>query len=91
MHDWWILLSAMRENANVLYIDLPLVAYRQHSGNVFGYKKNNILILVMRLLFKIPRYISNVKKAHEQSKQFYNQSVLRYFIKLVIYQVKMNF
>ena len=91
MHDWWILLSAMQENTTVIYIDLPLVEYRQHSGNVFGYKKNNILILVMRLLFKIPRYISNVKKAHEQSKQFYNQSVLRYFIKLVIYQVKMNF
>ena len=90
MHDWWILLSAMRENANVLYIDLPLVAYRQHSGNVFGYKKNNILILVMRLLFKIPHYISNVKKAYKQSKQFFDQSLLKYFIKLVIYQVKMN-
>ena len=90
MHDWWILLSAMQENTIVLYIDLPLVAYRQHSGNFFGYKKNNVLILVMRLLFKIPSYISNVKKAYEQSKQFYNQSVLKYFIKLVIYQVKMN-
>jgi glycosyltransferase involved in cell wall biosynthesis len=90
MHDWWILLSAMQENTTVLYIDLPLVAYRQHSGNVLGYKKNNVLILVIRLLFKIPRYISNVKKAYKQSKQFYNQSLLKYFIKLVIYQVKMN-
>ena len=90
MHDWWILLSAMQENTTLLYIDLPLVAYRQHSGNVLGYKKNNVLILVIRLLFKIPRYISNVKKAYKQSKQFYNQSILKYFIKLVIYQVKMN-
>ena len=90
MHDWWILLSAMQENTTVLYIDLPLVAYRQHSGNVLGYKKNNVLILVIRLLFKIPRYISNVKKAYKQSKQFYNQSLLKYFIKLVIYQIKMN-
>ena len=90
MHDWWILLSAMQENTNVLYIDLPLVAYRQHSGNVLGYKKNNVLILVIRLLFKIPRYISNVKKAYKQSKQFYNQPLLKYFIKLVIYQIKMN-
>ena len=39
MHDWWILLSAMHENTTVLYIDLPLVGYRQHSGNFFGYKK----------------------------------------------------
>ncbi len=90
MHDWWILLSAMQENTTVLYIDLPLVAYRQHSGNVLGYKKNNVLILVIRLLFKIPRYIFNVKKAYKQSKQFYNQSLLKYFIKLVIYQIKMN-
>ena len=90
MHDWWILLSAMKENTTVLYIDLPLVAYRQHSGNVFGFKKNNVLILVMRLLFKIPSYFSNVKKAYEQSKQFFNQSFLKYFIKLVIYQLKMN-
>ncbi len=90
MHDWWILLSAMHENTTVLYIDLPLVGYRQHSGNFFGYKKYNILILVIRLLFKIPIYIRNVKKAYEQSKQFYNQSMFKYFIKLVIYQVKMN-
>ena len=90
MHDWWILISAMQENPTLLYIDLPLVAYRQHSGNVLGYKKNNVLILVIRLLFKIPRYISNVKKAYKQSKQFYNQPLLKYFIKLVIYQIKMN-
>ena len=90
MHDWWILLSAMHENTTLLYIDLPLVAYRQHSGNVLGYKKNNILILVIRLLFKIPNYISNVKKAYVQSKQFYYQSWLKYFIRLVIHQVRMN-
>ena len=90
MHDWWILLSAMKENTTVLYIDLPLVAYRQHSGNVCGFKKNNFLILVMRLLFKIPSYFRNVKKAYWQSRQFFNQSLLKYFIKLVIYQVKLN-
>ena len=90
MHDWWILLSAMHENTTLLYIDLPLVAYRQHSGNVLGYKKNNILILVIRLLFKIPNYISNVTKAYVQSKQFYYQSWLKYFIRLVIHQVRMN-
>ena len=62
MHDWWILLSAMHENTTVLYIDLPLVAYRQHSGNVLGYKKNNIFILVIRLLFKIPTILVTLEK-----------------------------
>ena len=74
MHDWWILLSAMNVNSNVVYINLPLVQYRQHSGNVLGYKKNNILILFIRLLFKIPRYIKNVKKAYSQSKHFHSQT-----------------
>ena len=90
MHDWWILLSAIHLNTTVLYINSPLVEYRQHSENVFGYKKHNILILFMRLLFKIPRYIKNVKKAYAQSKQFYDQSGFQYFIRLVIHQIKMN-
>ena len=90
MHDWWILLSAMQENTHVIYIKFPLVKYRQHSGNVLGYKKNNILKLVIRLFFKIPRYIKNVKKAYNQSKQFYNQTGLQYFIKLVLYQLRKN-
>ncbi len=90
MHDWWILLSAMNVNSNVVYINLPLVQYRQHSGNVLGYKKINLLILVIRLLFKIPSYFRNVKSAYLQSRQIYNQSILQYFIRLVIHQFKMN-
>ena len=51
MHDWWILLSAIYENATIVYIKFPLVKYRQHSKNVLGYQKNNILILIIRLFF----------------------------------------
>ena len=90
MHDWWILLSAIYENTTMLYIKLPLVKYRQHYGNVLGYKKINIFILVLRLIFKIPRYLKNVKKAYIQSKQFHYQSRLEYSIRLVIHQIKMN-
>ena len=90
MHDWWILLSALHENSNIIYIKFPLVKYRQHSENVLGYKKFNIFILIIRLFFKIPKYIKNVKKAYYQSKQFYNQSLLEYFFKLVFNQLKMN-
>ena len=64
MHDWWILISAIYENTNVIYIKTPLVKYRQHSENVLGYKKINILILVIRLFFKISDYLKNVKKAY---------------------------
>tara|TARA_S200000501_G_scaffold347835_1_gene362550 strand:+ start:483 stop:1328 length:846 start_codon:yes stop_codon:yes gene_type:complete len=90
MHDWWILLYAVHKNTPILYIKLPLVKYRQHSKNVLGYKKINIFILIIRLIFKLPRYIKNVKKAYSQSKQFYDQSGLQYFIKLVFRQLKMN-
>ena len=90
MHDWWILLSAIYTNTNMIYIKAPLVKYRQHSENVSGYKKINILILVIRLFFKIPTYIKNVKKSYYQSKEFYYQSGITYFLKLVIYQVRMN-
>ena len=90
MHDWWILLSAVHEKTNIIYIKFPLLKYRQHNENVLGYKKINISILIIRLLFKIPRYIKNVKRAYYQSKQFYNQSLLEYFIKLVFHQLKMN-
>jgi len=90
MHDWWILLSAINLNSNLLYINFPLVKYRQHSRNVLGYKKINIFILIIRLLFKIRKYLENVKKAYSQSKQFSHQSILEYFIKLVIHQIGMN-
>ena len=90
MHDWWILLYALRENTNILYIKLPLVKYRQHSENVLGYKKINIFVLIIRLFFKIPQYMKNVKKAYYQSKQFCDQSGLQYFIKLVFHQLKIN-
>ena len=36
------------------------------------------------------KYIKNVKKAYYQSKSFYYQSGLKYFIKLVIYQFRIN-
>ena len=90
MHDWWILLNAVHKNTTILYIKLPLVKYRQHAKNVLGYKKINIFILIIRLFFKIPRYIKNVKKAYSQSKKFYDQTGLQYFIKLVFSQLKMN-
>ena len=90
MHDWWILLHAIYEDATMIYISQPLVKYRQHSENVLGYKKINIFILIMRLLFKIPNYAKNVKKAYYQSKYFYNQPGLYYFFRLVIHQLKIN-
>ncbi len=90
MHDWWILLSALHENSTIVYINFPLVSYRQHSENVLGFKKNNIFIIIIKLLFKIPRYFNNCKKSYTQCKQFLYQSKIKYYIKLVIHQIKIN-
>lgn len=35
MHDWWLALAA-RITGRVVYIDRPLVDYRQHTGNTLG-------------------------------------------------------
>ena len=90
MHDWWILLSAVYKNTTVHYIQFPLVKYRQHSKNVCGYKRFNIFILVIRLFFKIPSYVNNVKKAYVQSIQFFYQSGLKYSIRLAIHQLRIG-
>ncbi|CCH53229.1 dTDP-rhamnosyl transferase rfbG [Fibrisoma limi BUZ 3] len=35
MHDWWLVLAATASNA-LMYIDEPLIAYRQHAGQKVG-------------------------------------------------------
>ena len=84
MNDWWILFSGLYEKTNILYIKLPLVKYRQHLDNLLGYKKFNILILIIRLITKFSRDNKNVKEAYTQSKEFYYQGLL----KTAIYSAK---
>lgn len=36
MHDWWLLLLTKGAGLRVVLIDEPLVAYRQHTGNIVG-------------------------------------------------------
>ena len=36
MHDWWLLLIALMIDARMVYIDEPLVLYRQHENNTVG-------------------------------------------------------
>ncbi|HID4131998.1 TPA: glycosyltransferase [Pluralibacter gergoviae] len=48
MHDWWIMLIASKLGF-IEFIPESLIKYRQHSGNVVGYKKNSLLIKLVRI------------------------------------------
>jgi hypothetical protein len=38
MHDWWLAIIAAH-TGEILYLDQPLVQYRQHESNVIGAKR----------------------------------------------------
>mgnify|MGYP005849079615 CR=1 FL=1 len=49
MHDWWILLSILRANGVVEFINKPTVLYRQHLDNQVGARGFSILKLLTNL------------------------------------------
>lgn len=48
MHDWWLGLSILKYNGNLVPIYEPLLLYRQHSSNVVGSKKFDFSHFVQR-------------------------------------------
>ncbi len=58
MHDWWLALVATAFG-ELIYLDVPLVRYRQHGNNTIGAKEftkisNTNIALWRRLLVRIP-------------------------------------
>jgi glycosyltransferase involved in cell wall biosynthesis len=43
MHDWWLALVVLFSNGKFIFIDKPLVLYRQHDLNLIGASSNNLL------------------------------------------------
>ncbi|HAS6051794.1 TPA: glycosyltransferase [Vibrio vulnificus] len=41
MHDWWLALVA-KQFGELIFIEKPLIAYRQHQNNTIGVKKRSI-------------------------------------------------
>lgn len=48
MHDWWIMLIASRLGY-ISFIPSTLIQYRQHTGNVVGYKKNSLINKIIKI------------------------------------------
>ena len=62
MHDWWLMLVAAYLG-EIIYIDKPLMQYRQHGNNVLGADNNNYA-------GKARKYFKNFKKSiHDRKTQ----------------------
>ena len=55
MHDWWFMLIA-RCFGDILYVDEPLMKYRQHGSNSLGADNK-------RYVGKIKKYMKNLRKS----------------------------
>lgn len=50
MHDWWLMLVASC-TGKVVYLEKPLMLYRQHGDNTLGVDNNNYLYKITKYLF----------------------------------------
>lgn len=60
MHDWWLMLVAAYLG-KIIYIDKPLMQYRQHGNNVLGADNNNYI-------GKAQKYLKNFGKSMHDRK-----------------------
>ena len=60
MHDWWLMLVAAYLG-KIIYIDKPLMKYRQHGNNVLGADNNNYA-------GKAQKYLRNFRKSMHDRK-----------------------
>lgn len=76
MHDWWFLLVASNFG-KVIYLETPLMNYRQHNSNVCGGYKNNSLKRYINI-DKQKKYINEVSN---QSKVFLDRFLVEIYDK----------
>ena len=43
MHDWWVILTALMTDAEIVFVNEPLVLYRQHEENAVGSSKTGTM------------------------------------------------
>ena len=71
MHDWWLALTASAFG-QVIFIDIPLVEYRQHANNTIGAKEftRSQISNKARFLFLAPKVSSHLVDVAEQANEF---------------------
>ena len=71
MHDWWLALTASAFG-QVIFIDMPLVEYRQHANNTIGAKEftRSQISNKARFLFLTTKVSSHLVDVAEQANEF---------------------
>jgi len=71
MHDWWLAAVAARFG-EIVYIDEPLGAYRQHGGNSVGAKHFGSVEYVAKMLSRADRLRETIRLKKGQAREFMN-------------------
>ena len=87
MHDWWIALTALFVDAQVSYIDCPLVLYRQHSDNVCGTLQASFIDLLCKNFLRLPQYIERSRIAWHQARYFKKIKFSSYLIHKLFFEL----
>ncbi|WP_202304568.1 glycosyltransferase family 2 protein [Dryocola clanedunensis] len=87
MHDHWLAMNTLK-NGKLVYIDKPLIKYRQHSSNVLGgvgYQQSFI-----KRLFDVKLYKNIISKAKTVSKMHQTNTTAKkiIFSKIIIRSIK---
>lgn len=93
MHDWYFALIASAFG-KVIFIDKPMVKYRQHNNNVLGAKNNKGIRWIYNLLKNYKTTLKSIVELFKQAESFKksyfnvlsnkNQKILNNFIKFKI-------
>ncbi|MBN2895284.1 MAG: glycosyltransferase family 2 protein [Campylobacterales bacterium] len=82
LHDWWIAIVAMKHHG-VVYLDEPLVRYRQHHSNLIGSSKGNTFPIFEKRVKLIEEYLLFLKML--QNRHLLNQNDTEFLYGLIKY------
>lgn len=78
MHDWWLILVA-RLKGEVVFLDQPLIDYRQHSSNSIGARSHSVRYLICHFFPHLNKFKANfwrsVRQAESLNERYQNTEV----------------
>ncbi len=68
MHDWWLVLVA-KQFGQVVFVDKPLIEYRQHAANTIGANKHTTTQQLKRLSAYLDKFTQSFWQSAMQAQQ----------------------